>query len=480
MGHHAYAHPPARAQRSRVTAKLRMRAASAAISIRPFPIACDPLGLVQRFPGRYPALLESGSQPHLGGEATFDILPIASGELLELTQRELAGPHASSPRFLDAMEAWWDELRAPSLRRPTSSLPFVGGWLMYLSYEIAAEVETRLRLPRCVDPLLALAIRAPAAWIRDRRRNRAYLIAESGYETLTADFERDARRARNLEIRCPSAVAMEEEKPEKFLAAVEKALDYIAMGDVYQVNLSRVWQGESTVDVPPAGLFKTLRTANPSPFAALLRHKDFAVISSSPERLLSIRDRSVSTRPIAGTRPRGATVLEDNELVRALLDNEKERAEHVMLIDLERNDLGRVCRGGTVRVDQYMGVETYAHVHHIVSSISGELRDDCTPISALRALFPGGTITGCPKIRCMEIIGELEARGRGAYTGSVGYLNRDGSCDFNILIRTITLRGTVVQFRAGAGIVADSNASQELDETRAKAKGLLNALEGTA
>jgi anthranilate synthase component 1 len=273
---------------------------------------------------------------------------------------------------------------------------------------------------------------------------------------------------------------MEEEKPEKFLAAVEKALDYIAMGDVYQVNLSRLWQGESTVDVPPAGLFKTLRTANPSPFAALLRHKDFAVISSSPERLLSIRDRSVSTRPIAGTRPRGATVLEDSELVRALLDNEKERAEHVMLIDLERNDLGRVCRGGTVRVDQYMGVETYAHVHHIVSSISGELRDDCTPISALRALFPGGTITGCPKIRCMEIIGELEARGRGAYTGSVGYLNRDGSCDFNILIRTITLRGTAVQFRAGAGIVADSNASQELDETRAKAKGLLNALQGTA
>jgi anthranilate synthase component 1 len=199
-------------------------------------------------------------------------------------------------------------------------------------------------------------------------------------------------------------------------------------------------------------------------------------LSSSPERLVSIRGNTVSTRPIAGTRPRGATPEADAALVRSLLDNEKERAEHVMLIDLERNDLGRVCAGGSVRVDEYMSVETYAHVHHIVSNVSGLLRNDVSPIGVIRALFPGGTITGCPKVRCMEIIAELEGVGRGAYTGSIGYLNRDGSCDLNILIRTITAQGGLFKFRAGAGIVADSNPAQELAETRAKAEGLLRAL----
>jgi len=203
--------------------------------------------------------------------------------------------------------------------------------------------------------------------------------------------------------------------------------------------------------------------------------------------LLSIRGGIVSTRPIAGTRPRGTSPETDAALVESLLSNEKERAEHVMLIDLERNDLGRVCVGGTVRVDEYMVLETYAHVHHIVSNVSGRLRDDVSPIQVIRALFPGGTITGCPKVRCMEIIAELEGTGRGAYTGSIGYLNRDGSCDLNILIRTLTADTAApgaaapgaapLKFRAGAGIVADSSPSQELAETRAKAKGMLRALE---
>ena len=164
-------------------------------------------------------------------------------------------------------------------------------------------------------------------------------------------------------------------------------------------------------------------------------------------------------------------------LIRSLLENEKERAEHIMLIDLERNDLGRVSVAGSVHVDEYMTVETYAHVHHIVSNVSGRLRPDASPIDVIRALFPGGTITGCPKIRCMQIIAELEVYGRGAYTGSIGYLNRDGGCDLNILIRTITARGAALSFRAGAGIVADSIAAQELAETRAKAEGLLRALD---
>jgi anthranilate synthase component 1 len=224
-------------------------------------------------------------------------------------------------------------------------------------------------------------------------------------------------------------------------------------------------------------LYRRLRSANPSPYAALLCCPEFALLSSSPERLLTIRRNTVATRPIAGTRPRGVTAADDEALIRSLLTNEKERAEHVMLIDLERNDLGRVCAGGTVRVDEYMSVETYAHVHHIVSNVSGRLREGVTPVDVIRALFPGGTITGCPKIRCMQIIAELEACSRGPYTGSIGYLNRDGSCDLNILIRTISAQGASIRFRAGAGIVADSIPAQELAETRAKAEGLLRALE---
>jgi anthranilate synthase component 1 len=219
-----------------------------------------------------------------------------------------------------------------------------------------------------------------------------------------------------------------------------------------------------------------LRAANPSPFAAFLRHGDFAILCSSPERLVQVHGDRVSTRPIAGTRPRGASAAEDEYLVRSLLENEKERAEHIMLIDLERNDLGRVCAPGSVEVDEYMSVESYAHVHHIVSNVGGRLRSGASPIDVIRALFPGGTITGCPKIRTMQVIAELEGCARGAYTGSIGYLNRDGSCDLNILIRTLTARGNALTFRAGAGIVADSIPEQELAETRAKAEGLLRAL----
>ncbi|MCC5869764.1 MAG: chorismate-binding protein, partial [Gammaproteobacteria bacterium] len=203
---------------------------------------------------------------------------------------------------------------------------------------------------------------------------------------------------------------------------------------------------------------------------------DFSIISSSPERLLSVRDGRVNTRPIAGTRPRDALEHTDRQLRRALHRSPKERAEHVMLIDLERNDLGRICIAGSVVVDEFMVLESYAHVHHIVSNVSGRLRRGVTPGEAIAAVFPGGTITGCPKVRCMEIIAQLEGQPRGPYTGSMGYLNRDGSMDLNILIRTLVKQQRTVELRAGAGIVADSLPARELAETRAKARGLLLAL----
>jgi anthranilate synthase component 1 len=201
------------------------------------------------------------------------------------------------------------------------------------------------------------------------------------------------------------------------------------------------------------------------------------VLSSSPERLLHTRGGTVQTRPIAGTRPRGTDRKQDQALSQELIGNLKERAEHVMLIDLERNDLGRVCRPGTVTVDELMVVETYAHVHHIVSNVRGELADGAGPVEAMKAVFPGGTITGCPKVRCMQIIAELEGEGRGFYTGSMGYLGRDGSMDLNILIRSMLIDGPDFCFRTGAGIVADSEAEKEVKETADKARGMLLAIE---
>ncbi|HEX4153143.1 MAG TPA: aminodeoxychorismate synthase component I [Steroidobacteraceae bacterium] len=429
-------------------------------------------------PDRYPGLLESSAPigPAAGGR--FDLLPISSGEILrQRAGSEVSGPHSpGAGGFLAALEDWWQSLRIPA---EDAAVPFSGGWLVYLSYETAREIEPSLSLPPSVDPVGALAIRAPAAWIRDRRSGHAWVVAEPGFEPLLERFEEDVSRRGRLQASRTTPFEVDEEEPDRFTDSVRRALEYIAAGDVYQANLSRGWHGRATSPVDPAALYRALRAANPSPFAALLRDGDFAVISSSPERLVSVHGGIVSTRPIAGTRPRGTSPERDAALIESLLGNEKERAEHVMLIDLERNDLGRICVGGSVRVDEYMTVESYAHVHHIVSNVSGLKLDSVSPVQTLRAMFPGGTITGCPKVRCMQIIAELEGVGRGAYTGAIGYINRDGSCDFNILIRTITAHGGVFGFRAGAGIVADSNPSHELAETRAKAEGMLRALRAT-
>jgi anthranilate synthase component I len=448
---------------------------SVAPTVRSFSAAFEPLTLIETFPAAYPGLLESGAGLGWASSGSrFDILPMANGECLRLgSTGALSGPYAGTAGFLAALENWWTALRMPVTESP---LPFSGGWLLYLGYELAAEIEPRLKLPQSTDPVAALAIRVPAAWIRDRATGQAWIVAESKSEYLADEFVDRVQKLRDPATLPGGPFRIEEDDPEVFLRAVRRGLEYIAAGDVYQTNLSRGWRAIATPPAAPVDIYRQLRATNPSPFAALLLDDDFACLSSSPERLVSIRGNTVATRPIAGTRPRGATPEADAALIRSLLDNEKERAEHVMLIDLERNDLGRVCVGGSVRVDEYMSVETYAHVHHIVSNVSGLLRTDVSPVDVIRALFPGGTITGCPKVRCMEIIAELEGVGRGAYTGSIGYLNRDGSCDLNILIRTITAQGGWFKFRAGAGIVADSIPAQELAETRAKAEGLLRAL----
>ncbi len=229
--------------------------------------------------------------------------------------------------------------------------------------------------------------------------------------------------------------------------------------------------------IDDAVLFDSLSKNNPSSFAAMACFQNMTIISSSPERLVSLKNGIVETRPIAGTRPRDNDPQSDAALAKELLAHPKEQAEHIMLIDLERNDLGRVCRPGTIEVDELMVLESWQHVHHIVSNVRGELDRNKSPIDVLRSVFPGGTITGCPKVHCIEILAELEQQARGAYTGSLGYINNDGSMDFNILIRTMVrdkqADNNKITFRAGGGIVSDSIAEKELAETRAKAKGLL-------
>jgi anthranilate synthase component 1 len=268
--------------------------------------------------------------------------------------------------------------------------------------------------------------------------------------------------------------SLTEEAPQHYLARVRRAKEHIAAGDIYQANLSRPWVLKLRDEVDRRQIFGALRRSNPSPFAASWR-QGIEFHSSSPERLMRIDAGEISTRPIAGTRARVGDAEQDRRETAELVAHPKERAEHIMLIDLERNDLGRVCEAGSVRVDEYMITESYQHVHHIVSNVRGRMRPDRSPIDALRALFPGGTITGCPKVRCMQIISALEGRGRGAYTGSAGWLGVDGDADFNILIRTLTVNGPHVEFRAGGGIVADSVPERELEETRAKARGMLRA-----
>lgn len=437
------------------------------------PACVDLLSLHRFAPDRYPFLLQStAANVELG---RFDILFACPGETLTLHK---TGDLASDGGFLGSLDdRWRREFHATAL----PALPYSGGWFLYLGYELAAEVEPILNLGHDALLPVAFAVRCPAAVVRDAMTGTSWLVEEHGAgagDRIRADIERatltDAHRPGNE----AGVLQIVESEPADFLHAVRRAKKLIAAGDIYQANLSRAWSVQMDEQLTPDDIYRRLRAANPGPFAGLARWRDTSIISSSPERLIRIRNGLAATRPIAGTRPRSSDSTEDAGLSAELIAHPKERAEHVMLLDLERNDLGRICMPGSVEVNEYMVLESYAHVHHIVSNVQGRVRPGISPGDAIRAVFPGGTITGCPKVRCMEIIQALESGARGAYTGSFGYLNRDGSMDLNILIRTMVQQGNRIGFRAGSGIVADSEPRAELAETRAKAKGMLNALSG--
>jgi len=267
-----------------------------------------------------------------------------------------------------------------------------------------------------------------------------------------------------------------EMKKNEYMDIVKRAKEYIAAGDIFQSNLSQRVSAYIK-DKSPWSLYRILSSINPSPFSAFMDFGDYQIVSSSPERLLRVNNRIIETRPIAGTRPRGRDSKEDEFMRAELLLNEKERAEHIMLIDLERNDLGRVSDYGTVRVDELMITEDYSHVIHIVSNVRGNLAEGKDCFDAIKAAFPGGTITGVPKVRCMEIIDELEPVRRGPYTGSIGYISFSGNMDLNIIIRTFVIKGKMAYVQVGAGIVADSEPEREYYETLKKAEALIGTLE---
>ncbi|MBV8467267.1 MAG: aminodeoxychorismate synthase component I [Burkholderiales bacterium] len=420
--------------------------------------AVDLIALAASFPAEFPYLLQSA------GDEGWDILFALPERVKVYGARDGAALHHDLAAIAVAPQA------------KQSHLPFAGGWVVYLGYEWLETIEPMVAARADDQFPLGLLARVPAAVMLERGSGQIHLMAETAVQL---------ERLQSLLAQCPlhearpvALAALAEDRPDAFLAGVARCKQYIRDGDVFQVNLSRGWDAQLAPDVTPIDLFSQLRCANPAPFSAYVDlGGGHAIVSSSPERLVRVDgDGRVETRPIAGTHPRSPDVEEDARQKQRLIASTKERAEHVMLIDLERNDLGRIAVPGTVKVDALMEVTSYTYVHHIESTVSCTIRPGCTVADVMRALFPGGTITGCPKVRCMQIIRELEDRPRHAYTGSLGYINLDGTLDLNILIRTFMQDGERLYFRAGAGIVADSDPERELNETRAKARGLLRAL----
>lgn len=385
---------------------------------------------------------------------------------------------------------------------PSAGLPpFQGGAAGMLSYDLCRRLE-RLPTPRYDDfagPEVALGI---YDWVLafDHQANQAWLIS-TGYPE-TEPIRRRARARRRIEqvrgwlerrnVRRP--IRAEKRLPiatpqfpidgragltsdfdrEHYLATIRRAIAYIHAGDCFQVNIAQRLMMPAPAD--PLSLYEKLRTRNPAPFAAYFDMGDCVIASASPERFLRLQDGLIETRPIKGTRPRGKTAEEDRRLVLELQTSAKDRSENVMIVDLLRNDLGRVCEFGSVRVEALCRLETHPFVHHLVSEVRGRLRAGLGPTDLLRAAFPGGSVTGAPKIRAMEIITELERTARGPYCGCLGWIGFDGAMDTNLLIRTFILGGGWLHFSVGGGIVADSNPDAEYAETWHKAEGLLRAL----
>ena len=373
-------------------------------------------------------------------------------------------------------------LRAHQRENPYPFLPLTDGAIGYFSYDYGREQEgVETRHPKTVDVPEAVLAFYDELIIEDHKAHRLYLIAnghrqdaDDGLLELKALVGQAADgEAKETQQPAPGKAAANFTQPD-YLDAVRQMIAYIAAGDIYIANMTQ--QLTVSSDLPPYALFRRLRRANPSPFGGYLQYGDFQIVSSSPERFLQMRGGIAETRPIKGTRKRGATPAEDTLLRRELKHSEKDKSELLMIVDLERNDLNRVCIPGSVTVDALFAVEAYATVFHLVATVTGTLEPGRTVMDLLESMFPGGSITGAPKLRAMEIIDALEHSRRGIYTGSMGYLSLSGDCDFNIMIRTALHRQGTYQIGVGGGITWESEPSFEYAETLQKAKALLYGL----
>ncbi len=377
-------------------------------------------------------------------------------------------------------------------KRPAHpDFPFSGGAVGYFSYDLKDQIEPTLQGSKKLSDSLNLPLANlgvyDTVYAYDHTKKQGFLISgglkeeRESYNEIKRRLDSGAQSApaTRLPTSTPHYGLLDYLKSnmtrEEYLGRVEKALDYIAAGDIYQVNISQRLKFNWTGDA--LDLFTTLNEESPAPFSSLLEYNTFSVISNSPERLLRVSGDNVMTEPIKGTKARGGNPREDAEFAGALLSDPKERAEHLMIVDLERNDLGRICKPGTVKVDEFQKIETFSTLHHIVSTVSGALRPEINSLTALKTCFPGGSITGAPKIRAMEIINQLEPTERGVYTGSIGYIDFSGDLDVTVAIRTAVHTGNTVYLNVGGAVVADSNPAAEFLETMLKAEDFFRALE---
>jgi para-aminobenzoate synthetase component 1 len=456
------------------------------------PTAPDAFELFKHKPFSF--FLDSGMDPQRLGRYSFmgsDPFLVMKSRGSEITLLSLDGEKAVSGNPFDVLG---ELLHKYKLDGNPTALPFIGGAVGYLSYDLGHFVEKLpstavddLQLPECYLAFYDAAIAF------DHLEGRAYVAATGFPETGSARLARAESRLEELRRALTGAPLPDDYKEalfdqpvespvglssnfthEGYVEAVEAVRDYIMAGDIFQANISQRFDAD--LPLPPYDLYRRLRRINPAPFASYLNLDGVTVVSSSPERFLLVRGDMVETRPVKGTRPRGKDTASDEVMARELVQSIKDQAEHVMIVDLERNDLGRVCRYGTVRVSELAALEKYATVFHLTSTVEGQLRPGKGVIDLLKATFPGGSITGAPKVRAMEIIDELEPTRRSVYTGSIGYLSFDGNLDLNIVIRTILVKEGRAYFQVGGAVVYDSDPEGEYIETLDKAKALIRAL----
>jgi len=447
---------------------------------------------------RFSFFLDSGMDPHKLGRYSF----IGSDPFLVLSSygSEVMLTQGTEKRRLNGnpFDVLGHFLRLYRLDSCSSPVPFVGGAVGYFSYDLCHFIERLpttavddLKLPECCFGFYDLVLAF------DNLHAKAYVIS-TGFPELSEDKRMEKARDRLNEMKAtlakisPSAsevpftflaIPMEQVNlkegftRQEYMDVVEKCRQYIIAGDIFEANLSQRFEAE--LAIIPYELYRRLRHINPAPFACYLGFDDVTVVSASPERFLRLQGDRVETRPIKGTRPRGKTPEEDEARAKELLTSPKDRAENIMIVDLERNDLGRVCRYGTIKVTELAILEVFPTVFHLTSTVVGKLKEGKNCIDLLKATFPGGSITGAPKVRAMEIIDELEPTRRSIYTGSIGYLSFNGDLDLNIAIRTFVVKGGKAYFQVGGAVVYDSDPEAEYQETLDKARALIDALNVT-